>query len=456
MAQKALKHKKTYGTILVFNSATRAKEIVVMNRKLLLISLFIVGSTASAQLATGRFTTSFYGWQGRSATLKKQNYLRGFENVQFDFSQDRYSFNTNFQASKDFGTVISTDPELRLSSLTFKARNIADIGDISVGRQYVFAGVGNGLIDGGIAKGVLFDRKVGVTVYGGYNVIQSRTINLKKNFFENSLFGGQVTYEALENGIVGVSYMNRLRKPEPFTAVRADSLFNPYVVLIAYSPTAEEYASVDARYSFTNRASLYGRTDYDFNFTRISRAQLSGRIGILPTLNATAEYLFREPRIAYNSVFSVFTSNSTQEIEAGLEYEAMPMVHTFARFANVQYTDESSQRVTVGGSYDLVTMSYTQNFGYAGDLNGLSIQAVYPMMERKFVPNCGVGLASYQLDDKSSKQTVFSSSVGATYRPSTFLSTDVQVQWMTNPLYSNDVRVYLKANYWFSDRLSWF
>ena len=427
-----------------------------MKFKIVFIILSFLTATASAQLATGRFTTSFYGWQGRNADLDVQNYMRGFENVQFDLSQQHFSFNTNFQYSKDFGTTIGTDPDLQISSLTVKARNIADVGDVSLGRQFVFAGVGDGLIDGAVAKAMLFDRRVGVTAYGGYNIIESRSIDLKESLPDNSLYGGQITVEPVENGVVGLSYMKRTRRPEPFTAVRADSLFNPEVILIAYSPTEEEYASLDARYNFLNQLNLYGRSDYDLNFSRISRAQMEARVGILASLSATVDYLYRQPRIAYNSIFSVFNTNSTQEVEAGLDYEVMPLFHTFARFATVQYVDDNSRRVTVGGSYDIINVSYTQNFGYAGDLNGVSVQAVYPMMERKFVPNIGFGFADYQLSDNAPKNTVVNSSIGATYRPMPSLSTDAQVQWMHNPLYSNDVRVFIKVNYWFSDRLSWF
>jgi hypothetical protein len=427
-----------------------------MRCKILLISFLVVAPTSLAQLATGRFITSFYEWQGRSATVEKQNYLRGFESVQFDFSQQHFSFNTNFQLSKDFGTIVKTDPELRLSSLVVKARGIANVADVFLGRQFVFAGVGSGLIDGVTAKTMLMEKKIGVTVYNGYNVVQSRTIDLKRSYADNALFGGQVTVEPIENGIVGVSYMNRTRKPEAFTTTRIDSLFHPYDVVIAYSPTEEEYASVDARYGFLNRVNVYGRTDYDFNLTRMSRAEISARVGLLPALSATAEYLFREPRIAYNSIFSVFTSNSTREIEAGVEYEVMPLVQTFARFAYVQYKDDNSGRMTIGGSYDFMNISYTQNFGYAGDLNGVSVQAVYPVMERKLVPNFGFGMASYQLSDGDTKNTVLNASIGATYRPMPSLSSDVQLQWMRNPLYASDVRLFVKANYWFSERLSWF
>ncbi|HTX17223.1 MAG TPA: hypothetical protein VMG34_01080 [Bacteroidota bacterium] len=427
-----------------------------MKYTLLLFSVCLAAGTATAQFTSGRFTTSFYGWQGRNSTLDKEDYLRAYENVQFNFAQDPFDFNTNFQLSKDFGTVIGTDPDLRLSSLVVRGRDIAGIADLSVGRQFVFAGVGNGLMDGAEVKGSLLDHRLGFTAYGGYNVIQSRDIVLKRDFADNSLVGGQLTYEPVDNAVVGLSFMDRTRKPEPFTAVRADSLFNPYVVVVAYSPDEEEYASLDASYSLLNKVSLYGRSDYDFNFERISRAQLEARAGIVSALTATVDYLFREPRVAYNSIFSVFNTSSTQEVEGGLEYQFSPLIRAFARFADVQYTDDNSSRLTVGGAYDIVNVSYTQNFGYAGDLDGISVQAVYPMMNRIVTPSLGFGYASYQLSDNAPKSTVINGSVGATYRPTPALSTDLQLQWMHNPLYSNDVRVFAKVNYWFSDHLSWF
>jgi predicted porin len=255
--------------------------------------------------------------------------------------------------------------------------------------------------------------------------------------------------------------MKRTRTPDPITTLRADSLFNPYLVVIALSPNQEEYASVDARYNFIERVNVYARSDYDVNMTKLSRAELSARVAILPALSATAEYLFREPRVAYNSIFSVFKANSTQEVEAGVEYEVSPLLRTYARFADVVYkisagVNDNSGRVTVGGSYDFVNFSYTQNFGYAGDLNGVSIQAIYPMMDRTLTPNFGFGFANYQLSDSDTKNTVLNTSIGATYRPKASLSTDVQLQWMRNPLYANDVRLFVKVNYWFAEHLSWF
>jgi Gram-negative porin len=426
-----------------------------MTRRILLCALFLA-SVANGQMLTGRFTTSFYGWQGRDSALAKQNYMRGYENVQLGLANANFAVNTNFQVSNDFGSVINTDPELKLSQLTFKASNIAHVGEVSLGRQFVFAGVGVGLIDGGLARVALWDRRISVTAYGGYNVVQSREIRLSKSFSENSLYGAQITVAPIENGTVGISYMNRTRQIAPYMTTRADSLFNPMIVVITHTPQEERFTSLDARFVVMENAEVSGRVDYDMDFERISRAQGFIRVELLPSLAVSGEYLFREPRIAYNSIFSVFNANSTKEIEGGVEYEFAPSLRTYARYAYVDYTDENSQRLSVGGQFEFVNIAYTQNFGYAGELNGISVQAAYPVMEQKLIPSLGVGYAGYKLDKDGPSNNVLSSSIGATYRPMPALSADLQFQYMSHEFYKSDARIFLKLTYWLNRQLGLF
>jgi predicted porin len=227
-------------------------------------------------------------------------------------------------------------------------------------------------------------------------------------------------------------------------------------VIIAHSPQEEQYTSLDARYSFDERAEVSGRVDYDVDYERVSRVQGLARVLVMPALTMSAEYLFREPRVAYNSIFSVFNTNSTQEIEGGVEYEFTPVLKTYARYAHVEYTDESSGRLNIGGQYEFVNVAYTQNFGYAGELNGIAVQAAYPVMEQKLIPSIGVGYAGYKLDKDGPSNNVLSSSLGATYRPMPALSADLQFQYMSNNLYKNDARVFLKLTYWMNRQMGWF
>ncbi len=418
----------------------------------LLIGLVLLSVSASAQMTTGRLTTSFYGFEGRDTALAKVLYLRAYENVYLNAATENYSFNMNAMVSNDFGASLETDPELRVNSFLLKIKNIGGVADLTAGRQFVYAGVGSGLIDGLSGTAKLMENTVAITGYGGSNVIQSRDIR-KSYIGTNGLFGGQITYAPIEDGSVGLSYMNKRWQRKPYTSTRIDSLFRPYEIVINSRPNEEELASLDVEYEHEQQYSFQAKTDFDFRTEELSKIQTFARVGVMSDLNVTAEYIYRQPRVAYNSIFSVFNVNSTKEIEGGLEYRPLAKTFLFARFANVAYVDDNSQRLVVGGTYDVISATYTQNFGYAGELNGVSVQAVYPMMERTFTPMCALGFAKYKQDKADPSSSVVNATVGAVYRPMSKLSTDLQLQWMSNPQYKSDMRLFLKINYWFSEQL---
>ncbi len=425
-----------------------------MKFRLLILVLSVAAVQLSAQFVTGRFSTSLYGWQGRDANDDKLNFVRGYENVQLNANSGNFSFGTNMQVSNDFATKIGSDPEMRISSLVLRVRHIAEAIDIAAGRQYVFAGVGNGIIDGADLKSSFLGGRVSAQVYGGYNVMETRTLSWNMNLANNSFFGAQIAASPIDNLLLGVSYMNRRREPDAFTVVRLDSLFNPYLVTLNSTPYAEEYASIDANYDVLPTVNVYGRGDYDVNLERISRAELNTRVGILSSLYVTADLLHREPRLAYNSIFAVFNSNSTQEVEGGVEYEFAPSIRTYARYAYVDYRDDNSQRLTLGGSYEFLSASFTRNFGFAGELNGIALQATYPLPDRIFVPMISAGYGSYKISPDAASNNVLNGSIGLTYRPVPSLSANVQTQYTQNRLYSNDLRIFLNFTYWFSARLN--
>ncbi|MFA6540992.1 MAG: hypothetical protein WCT99_05255, partial [Bacteroidota bacterium] len=102
--------------------------------KNIFISLALLLSTASAQLITGRSTTSLYSFQGLDSALAKVTNVRAYENVYLNIAKDDISFTMNALVSNDFGSTIATDPELRISSLMVKVRNIGGLADLSAGR----------------------------------------------------------------------------------------------------------------------------------------------------------------------------------------------------------------------------------------------------------------------------------------------------------------------------------
>lgn len=419
--------------------------------------IFAVVFASHAQLLTSRFTTSFYGWQGIDSARSSTLYARGYEQVHLNIANEQFQFLTNFQVSNDFGTAIALDPELRISSLMVKGNNIGGVADISVGRQFVYAGVGSGIMDGYLLERKFFDNTFGITAYGGLNVIRTRDWNLNQSLTDNSMYGALLSYSPIENGAIGISYMSKLWKRESYSGIRpnlADSSFDPQYVVFYSRPNEEEFTSIDLLYDSPESFNVYARSDYDMIGEKFSRAQISAKYFVVKNLSIAADYLFHEPRLAYNSIFSVFNFGSTKELEGSVEYQILPKTRLFARFANVSYVDDNSQRLSIGGMYDFLTFNYTKNFGFAGDLNGINVFAVYPLQDLLLTPSVGFGYASYKLSKEAPSNSVLSLLAGVTYRPMKMLMTDFQLQWMNNPQFKNDLRVFIKASYYLSDKLN--
>jgi hypothetical protein len=100
--------------------------------------------------------------------------------------------------------------------------------------------------------------------------------------------------------------------------------------------------------------------------------------------------------------------------------------------------------------------SFSWNTGYAGELSSLSANAGYPLFDNKFTPTIMAGYALYKLSENAPQSDAMSLGVGAVYRPVPLLSLDMQVQWLRNNVYNNDVRLFFRASYFLSDQLNLF
>ncbi len=100
--------------------------------------------------------------------------------------------------------------------------------------------------------------------------------------------------------------------------------------------------------------------------------------------------------------------------------------------------------------------SFSWNTGYGGELAALSANAGYPLFDNKLTPTIMAGYASYKLSEHAPQSDAMSLGAGAVYRPIPLLSLDMQVQWLQNNVYNNDVRLFFRASYFLSDQLNIF
>ncbi len=431
-------------------------------RNLLLFSFVLWGiafgvSLSPAQLVSGRFVTSFYTWQKFDTVDVSKTYLRAYQTIQLSAAQGDFSLHTYLQgamnATNDFGDV----GRVRVYNLYLTWANIFNAVELDLGRQAVYAGVGNGTIDGAVARARILQNQVVVTGYAGATAPDGLG-GVRTNIHDNNEFGGQVTTTAVPGLRAGLSYMNRHESRDPYWTSRGrDSTFTPVPYYVSYESEAEQYGSVDLFYTYNTLFSVYGRYDHDFNLNQTSRTQAGARVNVTAALALTADFIHRAPRISFNSIFTAFTMNTVDEIEGGVEYGFTPLLRAFAKVASVTYSDDKSHRWTLGFSMGYGSISYSGGDGYAGQLQSFNVQGAYPLLDNKVIPSAGISYASYRFSpDSPTRDEALAIVLGSTVRPMKAFSFDVQGQWLTNKIVKQDMRLFLKLNYWFSERLSIF
>lgn len=423
---------------------------------LLTVSL-LATSTATAQLFQLRTVTSAYSWQRQDTVGQSSNHLFGYQTLQFSLAGKKVSFHTYIQGFNDFSGPRKNEGQYRLYNLYLRLSDLFDLLDLKAGRVPIFAGAGNSIIDGGSATLKFFDSRVKFIGYYGTLTpprLKAEMIGDRKN---NFMTGSQLIISPIDEATFSASYMRKNIKPETYTAIRRDSLFNPYLVEINPSSTAEEYLSGDLNFSNGNALDAYARYDYDVNLDRTSRVQFFTRVKVMEPLNLTGEYVYREPRISYNSIFWVFAYNTLNEYEVGLEYAVTQQCQVFGKYGYVSYGDEDSRRVTAGANSQYLSVSLTHNVGYDGKISAASANVGYPLWNRKLTPTIAVSYAQYKLSGGSaSLDNALSASCGAVYRPSQNHLMDLQIQWIQNRIYQNDVRIFFRMSFLVNQQLGIF
>ena len=413
----------------------------------------LCGPDASAQIVSGRLSTSFFTWKRFDTVDVAKLYLRAYQTVQLNVTQDDVSLHTYLTGA------IATPGEaaaVRAYNLYLRWSNVGKLVDLSAGRQAVYAGVGTGTIDGLAAKFHFLND--GVTLLGyagaapaiGYRGIRS-------NFHDNMSFGGQIVTTLLSGARVGVSYLNRKEERDPYWALRArDTSYVPVPYYVTFEPDAYQLLGADVSYNYGDLVSVYGRYDHDLNQEKTSRVQGDVRVRVAPDLGVTIGYMHRLPRVSYNSIFSAFVQNSVDEIEGGVEYEFAPRTRGYGRLGSVKYSDERSTRWSLGVATGYGTVSYTGGNGYAGEIRSFSVQGIYPLDGNRIVPSAGIAYTTYRLNSDEEIRNALSFVAGGSCRPLPSLSIDLQAQFLANRIYANALNGFVRVNYWFREKLSLF
>ncbi len=343
-------------------------------------------------------------------------------------------------------------PRLRVYNLYFEARKLWDIATLKLGRQPIFNSVAGGTFDGVNLDLRKSDYKF--SAYYGGNVPEYQKLKITDNWSQNYILGGKFKTTALKDFQIGLSYINKNFKPESYYATRLDENLDPIKVLIENNSLQYQYASAEVYYDMPKYFSVNSRFDYDLNFMEASKFEIQGRYKQIDKLGINVYYNYREPKIRYNSIFSVFDFGNTQEIEIGGDYAINKKFTVIGKFGNVTYKDDNSQRITVGLVSNYGSINYSKNLGYAGELDAISLYTAKTFLDGLLTPSIGLSYTNYKLSENSEKDNLTTLLAGVNIRPYRFISMDLQGQYMNNKIYKNDFRFFLKLNYWFNTNLN--
>lgn len=415
----------------------------------------LLSHPAESQTISGRFNTTFYSWDrtdgqvGGVGQYTTTTHIRGFQTMRLGITHGDFSIRTYSQYSVDFNTMMEGDPIGRIYDLHLRWRNIFDILDLRVGRQPIYAGVGRGTIDGGSLRLNLQDGKYTAYFYAGSLVRPFQSGRIQP-WDDRRMIGGQLAFRPISGLYASVSYMDRHNRREPYIATRADSLFNPLQVMIDGDSREFQLASTDISYQLGTRASLYGRFDYNLDDSQPQRMEFWTRVHVTPELALTAEYIYREPLVPHNSIFTMFEVESNQELEGGIEYRLTDWLTLTGRFANVIYDDDSSMRIAMSAASKYGSFSFSRIDGYAGEMNSISLMGYYPLHQDKLVLTAGGGYATYTPAEYDGDSNWALSAIGGiSHKVSGSFSVDLRGQYIKNRVFDYDTRIFLRVNYWF-------
>lgn len=420
-----------------------------MNR-ILLFSIFFIAcsSLLFSQSMNGRFSSSVYTFERIDTAGSSKTHARTFQMLNFNIGKNNVWFRTYLNLESDIAENLVYDPRLRVYNLYADIKDLWNIVSFKLGRQPLYNSIAGGLFDGG-TLGLSYSGFRLLGYYGG-NVPAYQKLELTKNWSDNYILGGEITVTALQDWRFALKYVDKNFASTPYTAQRLDENLNPIEILIENKSNQYKFVSGEISYDLKDIFYINSRYDYDLNFESTSRFELSGRYEEIDNLGFTLYYNYREPKIRYNTIFSVFDYGNTWEIEGGADYRIEDKYTLIGKFANVSYKDETSQRLTLGISSPWGSITGRKSFGYAGEMDAISIYGAQSVLEGLLTPSFGFSFTRYRLSEAEQHNELISLLAGLNYRPLRVLSFDFQGQYLNNKIYKNDWRLFFKLNFWFN------
>ena len=419
-----------------------------MKKTLILFLVLNLPLMIYAQNLNGRFSSSFYTFERFDTAKTSDTFIRTFQSLSLNFNSKDFSIRTRTNFEANIGKALDSDPRLRFYDLYLEFRNVFDLFTLKVGRQPLFTPIAGGLFDGINLK--FKYANAALSGYYGGNVPAYQKLKLTDDFKNDYVLGGKFDINFLDHFNFGLSYIDKNFKAPDYKSLQLDANYNPVTILIQQKSNQYKFLTADASYFSEGFLNIDTRYEYDVNFKTTSKFEVTGRLQATSELGIDVYYNFREPKIRYNSIFSVFDFGNTYEYEGGVDYKFDNNYSVYGKFGNVKFSDENSQRLTIGANTKYGNVSLRKTFGYAGELSSITCYTAFSCADGVFTPSIGFAYTNYKLSKDDEANNIISLLGGINLRPWKDYSFDLQGQYFNNKIYKNDYRILFKVNHWFN------
>ena len=295
-------------------------------------------------------------------------------------------------------------------------RDLFDVLDLRMGRQFVNLSAGSAIVDGAQVdfKGI---PHVGITVLGGRDVIFGRTTELGTPGVD---FGVSAYLRDFKKTDVDISYLLTRRNGD----------------------ARETFGASFKQYLFDS-AKLYGNLRYDLPTQVVSEGLIGAKYFPTMDLVFTAEYYNSYPVFDATSIYSVFAANQYQEMILRGDYTISDKVSVNGGYNRQWYGNGGAADVYHVGTgvrpleHLRLNLEYDKRNGYYGNSDGFAADASYELTKSAEVA-AGFYYDVYTRDALTGDDIARSYWVSGKYKLAKSLAISGRVQ--------NDVNVVYKSN----------
>lgn len=423
-------------------------------KHILVLVLIFVSAIAKAQSVNFSLSTYFYSWERADSINNdfKTTHLKGYQNMLFGVTQKKWSLNSSLLAQEDIVKESGDGFDYSFYNLYIKGTSLWNALDVGIGRQYVFAGVGNTSVDGlSLRYKAGMNKQYQLSVYGGALTPGNYDFQSYPAFHNNFIFGSKFSYYGDQGFTGSLSYLIKRKKYDPYYAPRIDSMYKTTEELIVTDSRDQQLIGLNLNYTGKKNYTIFGKAFYDVYLEKFYQAEFNISYPV-KNFRISADYTYRGAQLTYNTTFWTMAQfwplSHYQLLEGSVDYTLSNGMNLFASLSNVFYIDDNSLKYQAGFKSPGYGLYYVGYSGYSRESNGAVGYFYRQLIPEKLSGNITLNYSNYNLGDYSSNyENQFSGILGIAYRPNRQFTIDAQGQFLANRIYSIDSRFLLGVTY---------